>query len=326
MKREKLTGQQRRSQFLIILLVAASVVLLVFCVKSGSEKPEVTAPTVVNTTSTQPATTTTVPPVTTTASTTAPVTTTTVPTQVPSDTTAPSQAPVDATTLAPTQAPTETTTQMPVDETAEALRVVTETVNLIKSDQANFTGHKVQNINMQLVDSSMPSMNDFVNGILKAFIKQEEYDYDFTNGVAVDPENGGTSKSSSIFPPGDLPFTLQREGVAAAKIEKQGENTVYTVVLVAESSTLENPRPPHHNSAADTLDLSSVEIPVATITKADFEYPGATISVTVGSDGKPTGYYEKLLINGTGEAKALGLTGYGTIEGYMEENWDIKWK
>lgn len=307
MKKAKLTSQQKKDQLLIAVLVIVAVLLLVFCVKASKNEPEISGQPVAGTTTSAPAVITTAAPVTTT---TAPAPVTTMPQEVV------------------TQAPSAvTTTQAPaVDETQEILEVITKGVMSLKASDASFRGHKVQNIDMKLTDSSMPSMNDFVNGILGVFIKEEVYDYDFTNGVAVDSENGGETKSNSIFPPGDCDFRLTKDGIAKATKEKDGDNTVYTVVIVPESSTLENPRPPHHNAAADTLDLSGIEIPIATITKADFEYPGATISVTLNSAGQVVGYYERLPIKGTGEAKALGLTGYGTIDGYLEENWDIEWK
>lgn len=215
---------------------------------------------------------------------------------------------------------------VPADETAEILKVVSDSVNLLKSDKANFTGHKVQSIDLELVDSSVPSMNGVANKIIGLFIKDEVYDYDFTNGVSADPEEGGTVTSNATFPPGDKPFELTRAGVASARKTMSGENTVYTVVIVHETSTLENPRPPHHNSGADTLDLSGVEIPIVTMNRVDFDYPGAEISVTISPDGKIVGYHEHLKMSGTGEVSGLGMTGHGTIEGYIDEKWDIQWK
>ena len=231
-----------------------------------------------------------------------------------------------------TESVTETTTSpvtteaAVVDETAEILKVVYDSVNLLKSDKANFRGHKVQNIDMKLTDSSIPSMNNVANGIISLFIKQEEYDYDFTDGVSPDPENGGTINGNNAFPPGDKPFELTKEGVAGAKKTFDGVNTTYTVKIVHETSTLENPRPPHHNSGADTLDLSGVEIPMVKINRVDFDYPGAEISVTISPDGKIVGYHEHLDMSGTGEVSGFGMTGFGTIEGFIDEKWDIQWK
>ena len=289
---------------LIAVLGVVAALLLVFCInaaKPDSSDAVVTA---------QPSSTVQ------TVTTTAPVTTTVAP---------PTTKASEQTTATP--APVQTTAPAPVvDETEEIIRVMTDAIMGLKSDDADFKGHKVQNIDIKLVDSSMPSMNDFVNSIISVFVKEEVYDYDFTDGVSAQPEGGGTTTSDSMFPPGDCDFRITAEGVAKATKEKDGENTVYTIVIVPETSTLENPRPPHHNAAADTLDLSGVEIPIATITKADFEYPGATVSVTLNPEGEVVGYYERLPMKGTGEAKALGLTGYGTIEGCLEEKWDIEWK
>ena len=289
---------------LIAVLGVVAALLLVFCInaaKPDSSDAVVTA---------QPSSTVQ------TVTTTAPVTTTVAP---------PTTKASEQTTAKP--APVQTTAPAPVvDETEEIIRVMTDAIMGLKSDDADFKGHKVQNIDIKLVDSSMPSMNDFVNSIIGVFVKEEIYDYDFTDGVSAQPEGGGTTTSDSMFPPGDCDFRITAEGVAKATKEKDGENTVYTIVIVPETSTLENPRPPHHNAAADTLDLSGVEIPVATITKADLESPGATVSVTLNPEGEVVGYYERLPMKGTGEAKALGLTGYGTIEGCLEEKWDIEWK
>lgn len=302
-KKVKADNKQQKGNLLVAALAVVAVLMLVFCINAARDTDGGNAPSEAGTAATS-ATTTTAAPQTTTS---APQTTTAAP---------------EATTAAP-----EATTAAPaVDETEEILKVVSDSVNLLKSDKASFKGHKVQNINMKLVDSSVPAVNNIVNGVLSAFIKEEVYDYDFTNGVSPDPESGGESKSKSIFPPGDCDFRITKEGIASAEKRQEGENTVYSIVIVPESSTLENPRPPHHNAAADTLDLSSVEIPIITLTRVDFDYPGATVAVTLNPEGEIVGYYEHLPIKGTGEGYGLGITGYGTIDGYLEETWDIEWK
>lgn len=296
-KKVKADNKQQKGNLLVAALAVVAVLMLVFCINAARDTDGGNAPSEAGTAATS-ATTTTAAPQTTTAA-------------------------PEATTFAPEEV---TTTQAPVDETEEILKVVFDSVTLLKSDKANFKGHKVQNIDMKLVDSSVPAVNNIVNGVLSAFIKEEVYDYDFTNGVSPDPENGGESKSNSIFPPGDCEFRITKEGIASAEKRQEGENTVYSIVIVPESSTLENPRPPHHNAAADTLDLSSVEIPIITLTRVDFDYPGATVAVTLNPEGEIVGYYEHLPIKGTGEGYGLGITGYGTIDGYLEETWDIEWK
>lgn len=302
MKKLKLVLKQKKDVLIIVALSVAAVLLMIFGINAFNTE---SVPEVIVEAATQ------------------------TPTTLAPAATQPSAAPAEtkpAETTPSQLKPEETTTTAPTDEVEEILKAVTDGVNSLKSPESSFRGHKVQDINIKLVDSSVPSMNNVINGVISLFAKEETYDYDFTNGVASDPENGGTSESNDIFPPGDKPFDLTREGVASATKTADGENTVYTVVIVAETSTLENPRPPHHNAGADTLDLSSVEIPIVTLTRVDFEYPGAEISVTVNPQGQVIRYSEHLAISGTGEGHGLGITGYGTIEGYMDEKWDIEWK
>ena len=305
--------KKKRDIIIIAVIVAVACLVAAFFIKTLSDKNN-TPPTADTTVSEQ----TTLPSVTEQATTETSTTEATTAQTTTEATTA--QATTEATT-----APV-TTEAAVVDETAEILKVVYDAMNLLKSNQANFTGHKVQSIDLKLTDSSIPSMNSVANGIISLFIKTEEYDYDFTNGVSPDPESNGTINSNTAFPPGDLYFTLQREGVASAKKTFDGVNTTYTVKIVHETSTLENPRPPHHNSGADTLDLSGIEIPMVTINRVDFDYPGAEISVTISPDGKIVGYHEHLDMSGTGEVSGFGMTGFGTIEGYIDEKWDIQWK
>ena len=67
-------------------------------------------------------------------------------------------------------------------------------------------------------------------------------------------------------------------------------------------------------------------MPLGEITKADLEYPGAIVGVTLDKDGKVVGYYERLDIIGVGEATAVGMSGGGKVVGYVDETWTIEWK
>jgi len=265
----KKTMKPSKDQLIIIALSVMVLVLLVFCLNAFR-------------TDASPVTGTTTPVKTTLQQEIEPTASTTVP------------APDDNADVAPTQTtkPADTTAPVQIDETEEILKVVSDSVNLLKSDKANFTGHKVQNINIHLVDSSVPAVNNIINGVIKAFVKEETLDYDFTNGISQNPEGDGTVDGNNTFPPGDKPFELTKEGVASATKTVEGENTVYTVVIVHETSTLENPRPPHHNAGADTLDLSSVEMAVfpggmpGSLNLDSSEYTDRVISAMLDKGGK----------------------------------------
>lgn len=206
----------------------------------------------------------------------------------------------------------------------EILKVVADGVNALKAENATYKGVKSQNLSIDLTECSVPALVGIANTVIDFFEGVETLEYNFENGKAMDPEDKVEITAAEAFPPTGKPFSLTDiNGVAEAKTEKDGENTVYTVVLVAETSTLEDPRPPYHDSACDTLDYSTFELPVGQITKADFEYPGATVSITLDKDGRVVGYHERLNMAGVGEGTAIGLTASGRMEGYIDESWVI---
>ncbi len=223
-----------------------------------------------------------------------------------------------------TTAPTEAKPQK--DEKQEILDVISDSVNLLKSDKASFIGHKTQVLDMELTECSAPRFVSVINTIMNMFIETEIYDFDFTNGKGYDPENKADTTTMETFPPVNKAFALTIDGVAEATKEKQGENTVYKVKLVPEKSTKENPKTKYHETACDTLDLSTFNMPIGEITKADLEYPGAVIGVTLDKNGKVVGYYEHLDIIGTGEAAAWGMSGGGTVVGFIDETLVIEGK
>lgn len=223
--------------------------------------------------------------------------------------------------------PTEPSVTLPQkDEKQEILDIITEGINTLKSSDASFVGHKEQVLDMELTECTVPGFAGIVNKVLDMFIETEIYDFDFTNGKGMDPENKVETTTMETFPPVGKNFTLTIDGVAEATKEQQGENTVYRVKLKAEKSTKENPETRYHETACDTLNLATFDMPIGEITRADLEYPGAVVGITLDKNGKVVGYYERLDIIGTGEAAAIGMSGGGTVVGYIDETWTIQWK
>lgn len=205
----------------------------------------------------------------------------------------------------------------------EILRKVTEGVNSIKSENATYTAVRTQNISLELKECSLPAFVSIVNTVMDFFEGETVTEYSFVDGKGADPKTGEEITAIASIPPSRELFRLTMDGVADATMVKDGENTVYTVVVVPESSTMDNPRPPHHHSAGDTFDVRKVELPIGAITKADFDYPGASVSVTVAPDGKVIRYQQILRVDGVGEGAAMGLSASGKIEGQVDEIWNI---
>jgi hypothetical protein len=294
----------------VVLVVVLSVIALILvgnAVKIQTEKKEEDFSAFYS--DTTESTVVTLPPVTETTATTAPLT-------QPTDTT---------TAEDESTQPTETTASAEMTN-QEILDIITNGVNTLKSSDASFIGHKVQVLDMELTECSAPAFTGIVNKILDMFIETEIYDFDFTNGKGMDPENKVETTTMDTFPPEGKNFSLTIDGVVAASKEVQGENTVYKVKLKAEKSTKDNPKTLYHENACDTLDLSTFNMPLGEITKADLDYPGATVAITLDKNGKVVGYYERLDIIGVGEATAVGMSGGGKVVGYVDETWTIEWK
>ena len=205
----------------------------------------------------------------------------------------------------------------------EILQKVADGVNSIKSENATYSAVRTQNISLELQECSLPAFVSVVNAVMDFFEGETVIQYSFTNGKGTDPKTGEEITADGCIPPSNNAFTLTMDGVADATMKKDGENTIYSVVVVPETSTMDNPRPPHHKSAGDTFDCRNVPLPFGEITKADFDYPGATISVTVAPDGKVVRYHQTLIIDGVGEGAAMGLSASGKILGQVDETWDI---
>ncbi len=307
-EKTKFSSNDKKGIILVVVL-ALIVVVFIFNLKNMGNKPVQAQP-----------------------STTAP---TTVTTTIPQATLAPTVPSTAPTSAAPTSASLQTT--LPIQTTAptttvkyeltkaDILAKVNEGINSLKAETASFNAHKKQVISIDLLDCSVPALTGAINMVIDFFEGEKTADYDVTNGKGVD-KDGEEIVVNHEIPPTDKPFTLTLEGVAEAKTEQTAEGTLYTIKVVPETSTLENPRPPHHNAACDTLDFSTFELPVGELKKVDFEYPGATVSVLVDSSGKTIQYRERLEMKGVGEGGAFGITGSGSMEGYVDEVWDIKWK
>lgn len=206
----------------------------------------------------------------------------------------------------------------------EILKKVVDGVNSLKASDASFKGTKDQYIDIRLTDCSVPQVVGIINGVLERFLGEEKLEYDFTNGVSKNPEGGDDITSMAAIPPSFIEFGLTADGVTNAYVEKDGENTKYTVEVVPEDSSI-GEKPFHHSKACDVMSLESLNIP-AKITRADYTYSGTKISVTYNAEGKVIEYHEYFDMKGEGEGGAMGVTATLTLEGYFDETWYIEWK
>ncbi len=211
---------------------------------------------------------------------------------------------------------------------AEILAAAKKAIDGVRTEQ-NMTANQTENIQITVTDCSLSSAVDFINKIIQRYAGEKSATYQFVNGQAtgVRPdgsavEDEGVVAPSQVIPPKGKNFDLAESGLAEATAAKDGENTVYTLKLVSESTTLESPVPANNAAAIGYLDLSKIDVNGATITKADMNYPGSTIVATVNPAGKLVKLDLTLPMSGYGEAKLLRvMSGNASFEGSQHEVW-----
>lgn len=227
----------------------------------------------------------------------------------------------------PTVAPTEATKpgkELNNLSTDEIVTAVGNAVNTLKQTP-NFTAVRKLQVVVKVVDCSVPSAIEKINEIITGVTSKAEPEetITFVNGNATNTKGEQLTPFSAV-PPENNNFTLTSAGVSSARAEKQGDNTVYYINLISESTTGDSPIPVHNAGSLGYLNIASLGLPsIVNITRANMNYPASTMQVTVDKDGKLIHLKNYLPMTGDGEAKVMGLGGSAKFEGYLDEEWSI---
>ncbi len=248
--------------------------------------------------------------------------TTTEPTTAAPTTTAPTTLPPvidpNQNSTAPTQQPSS---QAPTNNDPSSLSKaqIIEKMNGYMKDlkaEQNVQAHKAENITIEITDCSIPAAVSLINDVVKNLAGSEELDYAIANGATTAGET-----MFGIIPPTNKDFLLTDAGVLTATAKTSGTDTVYTVILVEENTTVTSPVPAHNSTAIGYLDIASLDLPGVTIAEADMKYPGSTVEITVNADGKVTKLVNKLPMSGFGKASVAFFNPNATFQGALDESW-----
>lgn len=250
---------------------------------------------------------------------------TTEPTTVPgpsADITEPSTPVVDDNTTTQQQdEPTVPTAKDPLAlSKAEIIAEMNKYINRVKKEQnmtASTNGVVEVNVTDCTVSAAVGTINNIIKSITDKFGGQDTYN--FANGQATDAD-GNAVTPWDVIPPTRKDFSAVEAGVASAKVEKEGENLRYTIVMNVEETTMANPVPAYNSTVIGYLDLVGLDLPIK-LTQADMKYPGSTISVLVTPEGKVVELVNKLPMEGTGAAKLLGREVFASFAGALDETW-----
>lgn len=194
-----------------------------------------------------------------------------------------------------------------------------QAMNNTKNATKNCNAHKKTDIQITVVDCSVPSITNIVNKVVQGFVGVDEADFAFVGGVTSDGK-----KINGELAPANTNTSISAAGVSSASCEAYGNGgQKITLKIVPETSSLGN-IPPHHSASVGYLDLGSLDLPV-NITQADMEYAGATVTITVTADGLVDTYHCDFPMRGTGSGNKLGLSGSATFEGAMIEDMTFAW-
>lgn len=212
---------------------------------------------------------------------------------------------------------------------AQILSAVKKAVDGVKAEQ-NMTAVQTENIAINVDNCSVPSALNMVNNIVQKFTGEKSATYTFSNGQGsgVRPdgkavEDEGVVSPAQVIPPRNKSFELTEAGIAEASAKKDGENTVYTIKIVEESTTLASPVPANNAAAIGYLDLTKIsdKINGAQITEANMHYPGSTVTATVNKAGKLAKLELYLPMDGYGAAKLFVASGNASFSGSQTETW-----
>ncbi len=198
---------------------------------------------------------------------------------------------------------------------AQIIEKMNEYMKQLKGEQ-NVQAHKSENITIEVTDCSVPAAVSLINDVVKNLAGSEELDYAISGGATTAGET-----MFGIIPPTNKDFLLTDAAVVTATAKASGTDTVYTVILVEENTTVSSPVPQHNSTAIGYLDIASLDLPGITIAEADMKYPGSTVEITVNADGKVTKLVNKLPMSGYGKAQIAFFNPNATFQGALDESW-----
>ena len=212
---------------------------------------------------------------------------------------------------------------------AEVIAAAKKAIDAVKTQQ-NMTAVQAENVQITVNDCSVSRLTSLVNSIVQRFTGEKSATYKFVNGQATgvrpdgkEVEDEGVVSPTQVIPPKNRTFDITEAGVTEATAKKNGSDTVYTIKIKEESTTLQNPVPQFNSAAIGYLDLTKIsdKINGAEITEANMHYPGSSVTATVNGDGKLVKLELYLPMDGYGAASLKVVKGNASFSGSQTETW-----
>ena len=218
----------------------------------------------------------------------------------------------------------ESSSGLPMPQDGDAVNITkayNKAINDLRAFQGTVTLKKTETVDIKAKDIPK-AVEGVVNGVVQNFLGTTENTYVYNGGY---DENGGPLGERII--PWGRDACVTPNDITSCKVTENADGG-YTIEMtfLAESVTFDgttSTEPVHHKTAMDPLNLATLDISPLEIFSAEMNYPGATVQLTVDSQGRIVKLHNYLPLNGTGNGgyKVIKLT-LG-LEGSMDSTYEF---
>ena len=207
--------------------------------------------------------------------------------------------------------------EMPQDgDAVNITKAYNKAINDVRAYTGTVTLKKTETVDIKAKDIPK-AIEGVVNGVVSGFLGTTENTYTYNNGV----DEGGGPLGERIIPWG-RDATVTPADIASCSI-KENSDGGYTITMtfLAESVTFDGTtgtEPVHHKTAMDPLNLATLSIDPIKISSAEMNYPGATVELTVDSQGRIVNLHNFLPLNGVGKGGVGPIKASLGLEGSMD--------
>lgn len=208
--------------------------------------------------------------------------------------------------------------------TQQILDKLTLAMNTTKSSAGNCTAHHKEGITVEITDCpGGNTVKNLITPLVDKFTQPTEEDITFTNGAGTNAK--GEAVTFNSIPPVDKNFSLPAAGVASASASSDGTNTVITVTLVEEKTTLASPVPQYTSNVIGYLNLDSLDLGSVKIDSCDFTYTGSSVTATIDSNNRLVNIKYRLPMAVTGSGSMGFIKATVGFTGEQNEEWSFNW-
>lgn len=208
--------------------------------------------------------------------------------------------------------------------TQQIIDKLTLAMNTTKSSTGNCTAYHKEGITIEITDCpGGNTVKNLITPIVAKFTEPTEETITFTSGAGTNAD--GEAVTFNSIPPVNKNFSLPAAGVASASASMNGSNTVITVNLVEEKTTLASPVPQYNSNVIGYLNLDNLDLGSVKISACDFTYTGSTVTAEIDSNNRLVSIKYKLPMAVTGSGSMSFINATVGFTGEQNEEWSFNW-